>query len=216
MKYTKLGRTGLTVSKICFGCGSYGSKTWQPWVIEEEEARGHYARAIESGINFFDTADMYSNGVSEQITGRYLKEMGRRDELVVTSKVYGLVGEGALRSGRGDGPNRSGLSRKHILDACDASLRRLGMDYIDLYQIHQWDYTTPAEEILEALDSLVRAGKVRYLGASNTKAWVLPRRYLRRARTDGISLFRCRIITTWPTVRTSANWFHYASTRAWR
>jgi len=172
MQYTKLGRTGLTVSRNCLGCGSYGSKTWQPWVIEQEEARGHYARAIESGINFFDTADMYSNGVSEQITGLYLKEMGRRDELVVTSKVYGLVGEGALRSGRGEGPNRSGLGRKHILDACDASLRRLGMDYIDLYQIHQWDYTTPAEEILEALDSLVRAGKVRYLGASNTKAWV--------------------------------------------
>ena len=131
MQYTKLGRTGLTVSRICLGCGSYGSKTWQPWVIEQDEARDHYARALESGINFFDTADMYSNGVSEQITGRYLKEMGRRDELVVTSKVYGLVGEGALRSGRGDGPNRSGLGRKHILDACDASLRRLGMDYID-------------------------------------------------------------------------------------
>jgi aryl-alcohol dehydrogenase-like predicted oxidoreductase len=164
MKYTKLGRTGLTVSRLCLGCGSYGIKSWQPWVLEEEEAREHYKYALESGINFFDTADMYSNGVSEQITGRCLREMGRRDELVVATKVGGVMSAG---------PNGSGLGRKHIIAACDASLRRLGMDYIDLYQIHSWDLSTPLEETLEALDSVVRAGKVRYLGVSNTSAWML-------------------------------------------
>jgi 1-deoxyxylulose-5-phosphate synthase len=164
MKYTKLGRTGLTVSRLCLGCGSYGTRSWQPWVLEEHEAREHYAHALESGINFFDTANMYSNGVSEEITGRCLREMGRRDELVVATKVG---------SPMANGPNCSGLSRKHIIEACDASLRRLGMDYVDLYQIHNWDVSTPIEETLEALDSVVRAGKVRYLGVSNTSAWVL-------------------------------------------
>jgi aryl-alcohol dehydrogenase-like predicted oxidoreductase len=164
MKYTKLGGTGLTVSRLCLGCGSYGIKSWQPWVLEEADAREHYAHALESGINFFDTADMYSNGVSEQITGRYLREMGRREELVVATKVGGAMGSG---------PNCSGLGRKHIIDSCDASLRRLGMDYIDLYQIHNWDTSTPMEETLEALDSVVRAGKVRFLGVSNTSAWML-------------------------------------------
>jgi 1-deoxyxylulose-5-phosphate synthase len=164
MKYTKLGRTGLTVSRLCLGCGSYGTRSWQPWVLEEHEAREHYAHALESGINFFDTANMYSNGVSEEITGRCLCEMGRRDELVVATKVG---------SPMANGPNCSGLSRKHIIEACDASLRRLGMDYVDLYQIHNWDLSTPIEETLEALDSVVRAGKVRYLGVSNTSAWVL-------------------------------------------
>jgi aryl-alcohol dehydrogenase-like predicted oxidoreductase len=164
MKYTKLGRTGLTVSRLCLGCGSYGIKSWQPWVLEEKEAREHFARALESGINFFDTADMYSNGVSEQITGRYLREMGRREELVVATKVGSPVSSG---------PNCSGLGRKHVIEACDASLRRLGIDYIDLYQIHSWDLATPMEETLEALDSVVRAGKVRFLGVSNTSAWML-------------------------------------------
>ena len=164
MKYTKLGRTGLTVSRICLGCGSYGSKAWQPWVLEAEESREHFARAFESGINFFDTANMYSNGVSEEITGRYLREMGRREELVLATKVGSPVGSG---------PNTSGLGRKHIIESCDASLRRLRMDYIDLYQIHSWDQSTPMEEILEALDSVVRAGKVRYLGVSNSAAWLL-------------------------------------------
>src|SRR5208337_3244479 len=191
----KLGRTGLTVSRICLGCGSYGSKAWQPWVIEKEEARDHYARALESGINFFDTADMYSNGVSEQITGHYLKEMGRRDELVVTSKVYGLVGEGALRSGRGDGPNRSGLSRKHILEGCDASLRRLGMDYIDLYQIHQWDYTTRPRPRRFSRHWIPWCGRAKCATSARAtpRRGCLPRRCLRRAPTDGISLFRCKI-----------------------
>ena len=162
MKYVKLGHTGLTVSRICLGCMSYGTKKWRDWVLTEDEARPHFARAIESGINFFDTANVYSLGVSEQITGKWLREMGRRDELVIATKVHGRMAEG---------PNCVGLSRKHIMAACEASLRRLNTDYIDLYQIHRWDYTTPIEETLDALDSLVRAGKVRYLGASSMAAW---------------------------------------------
>jgi aryl-alcohol dehydrogenase (NADP+) len=162
MKYTKLGKTGLSVSRICLGCMSYGTKQWRDWVLTEDEAREHFARAIEAGINFYDTANVYSNGVSEQITGRWLGEMGRRDELVIATKVHGRMAEG---------PNCVGLSRKHIIAACEASLRRLRTDYIDLYQIHRWDYTTPIEETLDALDALVRAGKVRYLGASSMAAW---------------------------------------------
>jgi aryl-alcohol dehydrogenase-like predicted oxidoreductase len=162
MKYTKLGKTGLTVSRICLGCMSYGTKKWRDWVLTEDEAREHFARAIEAGINFFDTANVYSVGVSEQITGRWLGEMGRRDELVIATKVHGRMAQG---------PNCVGLSRKHIIAACEASLRRLRTDYIDLYQIHRWDYTTPIEETLDALDSLVRAGKVRYLGASSMAAF---------------------------------------------
>src|ERR1700757_3207683 len=163
MQYVRLGQTGMSVSRICFGCMSYGSKSWMPWVVEADEARAHYARAIEAGINFFDTSNNYSFGESERLTGRYLKEMGRRDELVVATKVWGAMGPG---------PNQSGLSRKHIIASCEDSLRRLGMDYVDLYQIHRWDFFTPIEETLDALDSLVRAGKVRYLGASSMAAWL--------------------------------------------
>jgi len=162
MKYVKLVKTGVTVSRICLGCMSYGTKRWREWVLTEDEAREHFARAIEAGINFFDTANVYSVGVSEQITGRWLAEMGKRDELVIVSKVYGRIAEG---------PNMAGLSRKHIIQACEASLRRLKTDYIDLYQIHRWDFTVPIEETLEALDYLVRCGKVRYLGASSMAAW---------------------------------------------
>lgn len=150
---------------------SYGGgeiPSWSPmtrgWQVEKDEARAHFALALESGINFFDTADVYSVGRSEEITGHWLREMAQRDDIVVATKVEGPMGPG---------PNRRGLSRKHILEACDHSLRRLGMDYIDLYQIHRWDWTTPVEETLEALDSLVRAGKVRYIGASNLAAWQL-------------------------------------------
>jgi aryl-alcohol dehydrogenase (NADP+) len=132
-------------------------------VIEADEARAHYARAIEAGINFFDTSNNYSLGESERLTGRYLKEMGRRDELVVATKVWGAMGPG---------PNQNGLSRKHVIASCEDSLRRLGMDYIDLYQIHRWDFNTPIEETLGALDELVHAGKVRYLGASSMAAWL--------------------------------------------
>jgi 1-deoxyxylulose-5-phosphate synthase len=162
MKYVKLGRTGLTVSRICLGCMSYGTRQWRDWVLTEDEAREHFARAIETGINFFDTANVYSVGVSEQITGRWLGEMGRRDELVIATKVHGRMAAG---------PNGVGLSRKHVIAQCEGSLRRLKTDYIDLYQIHRWDYTTPIEETLDALDFLVRAGKVRYLGASSMAAW---------------------------------------------
>jgi aryl-alcohol dehydrogenase-like predicted oxidoreductase len=162
MKYVKLGRTGLTVSRICFGCMSYGSSKWLPWVLEADAAREYYARAIESGINFFDTSNNYSDGESERLTGRYLREMGRRDELVIATKVFNPMGPG---------PNQGGLGRKHIVAACEDSLRRLAVEYIDLYQIHRWDFTAPIEETLEALDSLVRAGKVRYLGASSMAAW---------------------------------------------
>jgi aryl-alcohol dehydrogenase (NADP+) len=168
MQYTKLGNTGLTVSRLCLGCMTYGGgpqPAWslqRDWALGQEEAREHFALALESGITFFDTADVYSVGGSEEITGRWLNEMASRDDIVVATKAFGAMGLG---------PNRRGLSRKHIIEACENSLRRLKMDYIDLYQIHRWDYTTPLEETLEALDSLVRSGKVRYLGASSMAAW---------------------------------------------
>ena len=162
MRYVRLGSTGLQVSRICLGCMSYGDPEWRPWILDEERARPHFRQALELGINFFDTADMYSKGRSEEVTGKLLRELGSRDDYVLASKVYFAVAEG---------PNRRGLSRKHVLAACDASLRRLGMDYIDLYQIHRWDAGTPIEETLDALDSLVRAGKVRYIGASSMASW---------------------------------------------
>jgi len=162
MQYTKLGNTGVTVSRICLGCMSYGDSKWREWTVGADVAREHFAVALEAGVNFFDTADVYSNGASEEITGRWLGEMAAHDDIVVATKVNGPMGPG---------PNRRGLSRKHILEACENSLRQLKMDYIDLYQIHRWDYTTPIEETLDALDSLVRAGKVRYVGASTMAAW---------------------------------------------
>src|SRR6201997_4825040 len=169
MQYTLLGKTGITVSRICLGCMSYGGgdlPDWalgtKGWHVNREDAREHFKIAIESGINFFDTADVYSAGLSEQITGQYLKEMASRDEIIVATKVCGQMGKS---------PNKRGLSRKHIIEGCESSLRRLGMDFIDLYQIHRWDFNSPIEETLDALDSLVRAGKVRYLGASSMAAW---------------------------------------------
>ncbi|HET6374008.1 MAG TPA: aldo/keto reductase [Candidatus Polarisedimenticolia bacterium] len=162
MQYVRLGGTGLTVSRLCLGCMTYGDKGWRPWLLDESEARKHFRAAFDAGINFFDTADMYSKGRSEEVTGALLREMAPRDEYVLGSKVFFPMGPG---------PNMGGLSRKHILSACDASLRRLGIEYLDLYQIHRWDHKTPIEETLEALDSLVRAGKVRYLGASSMAAW---------------------------------------------
>ena len=167
MEYTALGRTGLQVSRIGLGCMTYGDPSWRPWTLGEDATRAHVSRALELGINLFDTADMYSAGESEVVTGKLLRELApSRDDYVLASKVYFPVAEG---------PNRRGLSRKHVISACDASLRRLGHDYIDLYQIHRWDPATPAEEALEALDSLVRAGKVRYLGASSMAAWQFAR-----------------------------------------
>ena len=162
MQYVNLGRTGLKVSRICLGMMSYGSSKWRDWVLDEAEARPFVKRALELEINFFDTADMYSLGVSEEVTGRALRDFAKREEVVIASKVYWPVG---------DGPNDRGLSRQHIMTAIDASLRRLGTDYLDLYYIHRWDYETPIEETLEALNDVVRSGKVRYLGASSMFAW---------------------------------------------
>lgn len=169
MEYIRLGRTGLKVSRICLGTMTYGSPTWRDWVLEEKDARPFYKRALELGINFFDTADVYSLGVSEEVTGRALRDFAKRDEVVVATKVFNRMGQD---------PNNAGLSRKHIMDAIDASLKRLGMDHVDLYQIHRWDPDTPIEETLEALNDVVRAGKARYIGASSMYAWQFARALL--------------------------------------
>ncbi len=163
MEYVNLGATGLKVSRICLGAMTYGSKRWREWVLEEEEGRPFIRRALELGINFFDTADVYSVGVSEEILGRALKDFGpSRDRLVIATKVFNPMG---------DDPNERGLSRKHIRHAIDDSLRRLGTDYVDLYQIHRFDYHTPIEETLSALDEVVREGKALYIGGSSMYAW---------------------------------------------
>ena len=162
MEYVRLGSTGLKVSRICLGMMTYGSPEWHPWTLDEAAARPFVKRALERGITFFDTADMYSRGVSEEITGRALKDFAKRDQVIVATKVCQPMGEG---------PNDRGLSRKHLLDGIDASLRRLGMDYVDLYQIHRFDYDTPVEETMETLNDIVRAGKARYIGASSMYAW---------------------------------------------
>lgn len=166
MEYSKLGNTGLDVSKICLGCMSFGDpENWMhDWLLKEDESRMIIKKAIDLGINFFDTANIYSLGVSEEYLGRALKDFAKREEVVVATKVYGRMH---------DGPNGQGLSRKHILHEVDASLERLGMDYIDILYIHRWDYETPIEETMAALNDLVRAGKVHYLGASNLFAWQL-------------------------------------------
>jgi len=163
MEYIRLGSTGMQVSRICLGCMTFGKRAdrWQ-YVLEEEESRPFIQQALEAGINFFDTANVYSNGASEEILGRALKDFARRDEVVIATKVHGKMSEA---------PNGGGLSRKAILSEIDNSLRRLGTDYVDLYQIHRWDYETPIEETLEALHDVVRAGKARYIGASAMHAW---------------------------------------------
>ncbi|MCW5876888.1 MAG: aldo/keto reductase [Anaerolineales bacterium] len=166
MDYINLGSSGLKVSRICLGMMSYGDPAWREWVLDEETGRTFVQRALELGVNFFDTADMYSRGVSEEVSGRALGDFARRDQVVLASKVFFPMG---------DRPNDRGLSRKHIVQAAEDSLRRLGTDYIDLYQIHRWDYETPLEETLRALDDLVRAGKVRYLGASSMYAYQFAR-----------------------------------------
>ncbi|MFL5508477.1 MAG: aldo/keto reductase [Gemmatimonadaceae bacterium] len=166
MKYTQLGRSGLEVSRICLGCMTYGAPKWRPWVLDEVDSRPFFRKALDLGINFFDTADMYSMGVSEEVTGRALREMAKMEEIVLATKVHFPMG---------DGPNMGGISRKHIVQACEASLRRLGVDTIDLYQIHRFKSTVPIEETLAALDHLVRQGKVRYIGASSGYAWQMAR-----------------------------------------
>ncbi len=167
MKTTRLGATGLEISRLGLGCMTYGDPAWRSWILDEEAARPHFRKALDLGVNFFDTADMYSRGVSETVTGRLLREMApHREDYVLATKAFFPVDRG---------PNRRGLSRKHLLAACDASLDRLGLDYIDLYQIHRFDPDPPIEETVEALDSLVTAGKVRYLGASSMAAWQFAR-----------------------------------------
>jgi len=164
MQYTTLGTTGVTVSRICLGCMSYGDRSWRNWILDEDASRPFFRMAIEAGINFFDTADVYSLGRSEEITGRALREYAKLDEIVIATKVFNAMGEG---------PNMRGLSRKHIVQACEASLRRLGVDTIDLYQIHRFDPNVPIDETLAALNQLVASGKVRYIGASSGFAWQL-------------------------------------------
>ncbi|WP_276357917.1 aldo/keto reductase [Cohnella caldifontis] len=164
MEYTKLGNTGLDVSRICLGCMGFGEKgRWMhPWVIDEESSRTIIQKALELGVNFFDTANVYSDGTSEEFLGRALKDYADRDEVVIATKVYFRMFEG---------PNGAGLSRKAIMTEIDKSLKRLGTDYVDLYQIHRWDYQTPIEETMEALHDVVKAGKARYIGASAMYAW---------------------------------------------
>jgi aryl-alcohol dehydrogenase-like predicted oxidoreductase len=164
MEYVKFGKTGLEVSRICLGCMTYGdpNKGTHAWSLKEEESRPLLRQAIEAGINFLDTANTYSNGSSEEIVGRAIKDFSRREDIVLATKVFNRMRPG---------PNGAGLSRKAIFDEIDNSLRRLGTDYVDLYQIHRWDYTTPIEETLEALHDIVKAGKARYIGASSMYAW---------------------------------------------
>ena len=162
MQYIRLGQTGVKVSRLCLGCMSYGDTRWRPWVLDEQAAMPFFRKAIEAGINFFDTADVYSLGASEEITGKALREYAKMEQVVLATKVFARMGEG---------PNMDGLSRKHIQQGCEASLRRLGVETIDLYQIHRFDPHTPLEETLSALDLLVRQGKVRYIGASSMAAW---------------------------------------------
>jgi 1-deoxyxylulose-5-phosphate synthase len=167
MDYVNLGNTGTKVSRLCLGCMTYGAKRWREWVLDEEQGRPFIQRALELGFNFFDTADMYSLGRSEEVLGRALKDFGpARDKLVIATKVFFPMG---------DDPNQKGLSRKHILHAIDDSLRRLKTDYVDLYQIHRFDYDTRIEETLEALHDVVKSGKARYIGASSMFAWQFAR-----------------------------------------
>jgi aryl-alcohol dehydrogenase-like predicted oxidoreductase len=180
MEYVRLGSTGLKVSRLCLGTMTYGSKRWRDWVLEEEESKPFFRRAIELGFNFFDTADVYSLGVSEEITGRALKQFGpSRDRIVVATKVHGVMG---------DDPNQRGLSRKHIFHSIDDSLRRLGMDYVDLYQIHRFDRETPIEETIEAMDEVVKMGKALYVGASSMYAYQFAR-MLAKAEEMGCARF---------------------------
>ena len=180
MQYKRLGSTGLKVSQLCLGTMTYGVKSWREWVLEEADSLPFFRRAIEAGINFFDTADMYSLGASEQITGRALREFGpSRDKVVIATKVFNAMG---------DDPNARGLSRKHIHHAIDDSLKRLGTDYVDIYQIHRFDYETPIEETLEALDQVVRQGKALYIGASSMYAWQFAQ-MLAKSRELGLAKF---------------------------
>lgn len=181
MKYIRLGNTGLKVSRLCLGCMSYGDpgRGWHRWALPEEESRPFIKKALESGINFFDTANAYSLGRSEEVLGRALRDFARREDVVIATKVYAPMR---------DTPNGRGLSRKAVFNELDASLKRLGTEYVDLYQIHRWDFETPIEETLDALNDVVRAGKVRYLGASSMYAYQFAK-ILRVAELNGWAPF---------------------------
>jgi aryl-alcohol dehydrogenase-like predicted oxidoreductase len=179
MDYTRFGKTGMKVSRICLGCMTYGSTKWRDWVLDEEASRPFIKQALERGVNFFDTADIYSIGASEEILGRAIKDFAKREEVVIATKLFNPMGPG---------PNQRGLSRKHVMEAIDASLRRLGTDYVDLYQIHRFDYETPIEETVEALSDVVRAGKALYVGGSSMWAWQFAR-MISVARERGLAEF---------------------------
>lgn len=180
MEMVNLGSTGLKVSRICLGCMTYGSPKWRDWVLDEEASRPFIKQALDAGINFFDTADIYSVGASEEVLGRILEDIGpKREQLVVATKVFNPMGPT---------PNETGLSRKHIMHAIDASLKRLGMDYVDLYQIHRFDRTTPIEETIEALHDVVKAGKALHVGASSMYAWQFAK-YLSQSEALGKTRF---------------------------
>jgi 1-deoxyxylulose-5-phosphate synthase len=179
LQYVRYGSTGIKVSRLCFGCMSYGDPAWHEWVLGDEAARPFFKAALEKGINYFDTADLYSHGKSEEVTGRALKDMARRDEVVIATKVCRPMGPG---------PNQQGLSRKHIMEGIDASLRRLQTDYVDIYVIHRIDYGTGMEEIVEALHDVVKAGKALYIGASSMWAWQFSK-MLTLQRERGLSQF---------------------------
>jgi aryl-alcohol dehydrogenase (NADP+) len=180
MEMVKFGKTGMTVSKLCLGCMTYGTPKWRDWVLDEAASKPFFRQATEAGINFYDTADIYSLGVSEEVTGRAIKEFWpKREQVVVATKVFNPMGKS---------PNEAGLSRKHIMHAIDASLKRLGMEYVDLYQIHRFDKTTPVEETIEALHDVVKAGKALYVGASSMYAWQFAK-YLSTADAMGKTRF---------------------------
>jgi len=185
MPYKRMGNTGLFVSRLCLGMMSFGSKEWRDWVLPYEEAKPIVKAALDAGINFFDTADMYSNGESERMLGRALKELNvNREEVVIATKCFFGTQFGTWTA------NRAGLSRKAIIAACDASLERLGTDYIDLYQIHRHDENTPISEVVSTLHDLVRSGKVRYIGASSMPTWIFSK-YLHEAQKRGMEQFVC-------------------------
>src|SRR6516225_383513 len=196
MEYVRLGRTGLEVSRICLGCMSYGvpDRGNHAWSIDEAESRPFIQKALEGGVNFFDTANRYSLGSSEEILGRAIKDFARRDDVVIATKVYGRMRPG---------PNGAGLSRRSVFTEIDNSLRRLGMDYVDLYQIHRFDHDTPIEEMLEALHDVVKAGKARYIGASSMHAWQFARALGIAERNGGPALSVCRTSSTCSIARRS-------------
>lgn len=176
MEMIRFGTTGMKVSRLCLGCMTYGDNSWREWVLDEAASRPFLKQALDLGINFFDTADVYSQGASEEILGRALRDFAKRRDVVLATKVHGAMGQGA---------NAGGLSRKHIMEAIDASLKRLGVDYVDLYQIHRFDQQTPIEETMQALHDVVRAGKALYIGASSMYAWQFARMIeIARARSQ--------------------------------